>query len=173
MYYKIIDNFLREDIFEEVKNNFYSDKISWVFKNFIAYPGDNLEGICFTQSLYNEGEIRFAQYFSIVEPLIQKIQIKNLHRALLNLSPRQKTNIPSGIHNDHEFEHYVLIYYIDTNNGSTILYNGNKKIEVECIENRALIFDGSLPHQGIMQTDTLTRSNINLTFSSFNRNKIK
>lgn len=162
--YKVIDNFLRKDIFQELKHVVLSDRISWNFKNYLAYPGDNLGGVSFAKFLYDKNQITHPQYFQIVEPLIQRANINTLYRAILNLVPKQPNKIPSGIHTDHSFPHNVLLYYVNTNNGSTILDPKGKNIKIECVENRAVIFDGNIPHQGILQSDTPTRININLTF---------
>ena len=162
--YKVIDNFLRDDIFQELKYTLFGNRISWSFKNYLAYPGDNLGGVSFAQYFYDQNQITQPQYFSVVEPLIQRAQINNLYRALVNLVPKQPNNIPSGIHTDHSFPHKVLLYYVNTNNGYTILDPEGENIKIQCIKNRALIFDGQTPHQGVLQSDTPVRLNINLTF---------
>ena len=38
--YKVIDNFLRDDIFQELKYTLFGNRISWSFKNYLAYPGE-------------------------------------------------------------------------------------------------------------------------------------
>lgn len=78
-------------------------------------------------------------------------------RTKVNLTKPQKfseKDIVDAIHLDRKTPHISFIFYVNTNDGSTMLYNDNKNLlkQVECVENRILIFDGLTPHAGIPST---------------------
>ena len=53
-------------------------------------------------------------------------------------------------------------YYLNTNNGYTELKTGEK---VESVENRMLVFDSNIEHQGVTCTDEKRRVLINFNYS--------
>ena len=53
------------------------------------------------------------------------------------------------------------IFYINTNNGKTIFESGE---QVDSVENRMIIFPGSLMHTGTTHTDTNIRCLINFNW---------
>lgn len=55
--------------------------------------------------------------------------------------------------------HTTCLYYINTNNGKTIL---NDEIEVDSVANRLLVFDGLTPHCSTTCSDEKVRMNVNL-----------
>jgi len=64
-----------------------------------------------------------------------KIQIKKIHRHSLNLTycfPKYKHTDP---HVDHPFKHYVMMFYLNSVSGSTIIYNKKhtKKLPLVCL----------------------------------------
>ena len=64
-------------------------------------------------------------------------------------------------HVDYPFPHKGAIFYLNTNNGLTILED---KVEVESIENRLLLFDSSKQHKSTTCTDDKCRINVNFNF---------
>ena len=166
--YKVIDNFLRPDIFKGVKLSLLSGKNPWGLKSGLAEKGDD-DAISFGLNLYDNNQVLGHFYYSIVEPLVQRIEAKNIYRAIANLVPLPRKPITAGIHIDHNFPHNVLLYYVNTNNGYTILDPKGKNIKIKCIENRALIFNGLIPHTGVLQSDELLRLNVNITFETYGK----
>jgi len=59
-----------------------------------------------------------------------------------------------------EFPHRGAIFYLNTNNGLTVVNNQ----EVESIENRLLLFDPTVPHHSTTCTDDKCRVNVNFNF---------
>ena len=64
-------------------------------------------------------------------------------------------------HVDYDFPHRGAIFYLNTNNGLTILED---TIEIKSIENRLLIFDASRPHHSTTCSDDKCRVNVNFNF---------
>jgi hypothetical protein len=164
MLYKVIDNFLRNDLFFKIKNILLEETSSWKFKDHLSHPGDCEDVVSFALDLFSNNKVNCPQYFPIIEPLKHRLNIQHIYRAMANLVPLPRKPLTSGIHNDHPFPHNVLLYYINTNNGYTTLDPKGKNIKINYVENRAVIFDGSIPHSGTLQSDKMVRVNINITF---------
>ena len=60
-----------------------------------------------------------------------------------------------------DYKHCGLIFYLNTNNGFTILDDGTK---IESVENRALFFDPSKRHCSTTCTDSIFRSIIIINY---------
>ncbi len=58
----------------------------------------------------------------------------------------------------------TAIFYINTNNGKTLIKENNKIKEISSLENRVVIFDGRLKHAGTTCTDAKNRIVINLNY---------
>ena len=72
-------------------------------------------------------------------------------------------NEGKGFHQDiiNDDEMKTLLFYLEDSNGYTEFKDG--KI-VESKKNRAVVFNSSVLHQTVMQTDTIFRRNININF---------
>jgi hypothetical protein len=94
---------------------------------------------------------------SNVESILNKEFTYEL-RTKVNLNKPQifsEQHIEKAVHIDRETPHTSYIFYINTNNGYTLLYDDDKNVikKIDCIENRVLIFDGLIPHAGIPSTN--------------------
>ena len=67
----------------------------------------------------------------------------------------------SGFHVDNDGPHKVALYYINSNNGYTEFESGET---IQCVKNRLIIFDGSIEHRSVKQTNTKTRVAINTNY---------
>ena len=96
-------------------------------------------------------------------PLVSRISMSRLLRMKINCYPRQTKIIADrtfgGMHVDFERPHVVGIYCVNTNNGYTLFEDGT---ECPSIANTMYIFDGSMQHSCVHQTDTNIRVNINM-----------
>ena len=59
------------------------------------------------------------------------------------------------------FPHKGAIFYINTNNGFTVLEDGT---EIASVSNRLLLFNPSEPHHSTSCTDVKRRVNINFNY---------
>ena len=59
------------------------------------------------------------------------------------------------------WNHKTAIFYINSNNGFTVLENDTK---IESIENRLLLFNGSKKHHSTSCTNSGARININFNY---------
>ena len=106
--------------------------------------------------------------FSILTPIIQRIQPTALHRIKANLTLNGKIQSIDEkkiyhVDSDYCLEHPGVmttgIYYVNTNNGFTLFENGEK---VKSVANRLMIFDGLEKHCSVVQTDETARYIINI-----------
>ena len=159
--YKVIDKFLPKDVFLNLKKHLLSDSFSWFYNTTVAYKGveDKEKSIYFTHLFFNI--INNSEAFILVKDILEKIDLKSIIRVKANLYPKTNKLIVHDNHVDFKFKHKGLIYYINTNNGLTILKN---KIKIKSIENRALFFEPHIEHCSTTCTDEKIRVNINFNY---------
>ena len=163
--YTIIDNLLSSDELREVQYHFESSHFPWFFQSSVAESGqDNYPEFYFSHLLYNTDTREKSTFFDLCTPILEKARIKEVFRAKANLYPNLGKPIENLPHIDFPFEHFGAIFYINTNNGVTILTHEEDNVKIESIENRLLIFDASKAHQSTHCTDSKVRLNINFNF---------
>lgn len=162
MNYKIIENFLKEDELKYIENILYSNEFPWYYSKDIVIG--SLDNFMFFHLFVKENQITSPYFFKIILPIISKFkkEINVIYRARINCFTNQNKKIKLGQHNDHPFDHKVLLFYVNTNNGVT---NLNNKINIPSIKNNLIMIDGKIPHEIITQTDTDIRLSINITYN--------
>jgi hypothetical protein len=162
MQYKIIDNFLPKENFNIIKNLLFHSNLNWFYKpdvNTLNVDSPNMM-FYFVHVFYNK--VSNSEVFNIIDKnLLSFIDIKALIRVKANLYPNQHIKKENGFHIDYDFSHKGAIFYLNTNNGRTILNNDTK---IDSIENRILFFDPSIPHDSENCTDQKVRINININY---------
>lgn len=165
--YKIIDNFLEENEFRFLKENFlYNGTIPWYIRMGVSEIGNTSEGSFLTHMFYWQHQVT-SNNFKVLEPLLDKINPLALVRIKANFYPTTKTIVKHDFHIDYEVKGSAIpckacLFYLNTNNGKTIFKDGD---EIESIENRAVFFDSSIYHQSTTCTDDpIGRFNINFNY---------
>ena len=168
---EIIDNFLNEDDFEELRKFLMSPRSQWRFVDFIAHKDgrDNDKDGYFVHSFTDRDPKTFKERFLVspdyqklsrlMECIKKKINYSQILRVRSSLYPRREKQKPDPFHVDYNFNHKVCIFYVNTNNGFTLFENGEK---VKSVANRLMIFDGLEKHCSVVQTDTTARYIINI-----------
>ena len=165
---EIIDNFLDSSVFEELKNKMYSKQMFWSYSdiltkdNFIDILCNDLDNHIMTHLMYDQF-CPLSDCFYWMKPIFDstKMDIKALVRVKANLYLRTNEKIVHGYHTDFPFECKTAIFSINSNDGLTKFENGQ---EVESVENRMVIFDGSTKHTGTTCTNQRIRMNINFNY---------
>jgi hypothetical protein len=157
---EIIDNFLQVEDWQHIHNTMLGDSFPWFFHNDVASLNENLDHYYFTHVFYWQYNINSPK-FDILNPLMKKINPAALVRVKGNLYPNINKSIVNKKHIDMEFKHNGAIYYVNTNNGKTILEDGT---EIESVANRLVFFDSFQPHSSTHCTDEKVRVNININF---------
>lgn len=173
MTFQIIDNFLELKDFLNIKNTFFPQDLndpnnfSWnCQKGIVRDPelgptGYEEHDWMYVRSLYSsDNGLRFDKFYSITKPILNKLNVKQLFDIRANLLVSTPEHIYHEFHTDRKVSHKVALFYVTTCNGFTVLKNNT---EVECVENRMLIFDGSIEHHSVTSTDQ-PRCVININF---------
>jgi hypothetical protein len=174
--FKVIDNFLEPYVADRIKFILSSTEFPWYYHNHIAYKSNTFEqsklvgeedGLdryqfvhSFKSNVLGTSSIWFDQS---TLPIIDKLKVSfsQVIRAKVNLSLYTGKPYASAFHIDNAEPHKVALYYVNTNNGYTEFESGEK---VSCIKNRIVLFDGTIKHRAIKQTDTKTRIAININY---------
>lgn len=160
---KIIEDFLPHNKWQENHNLFMTEEARWTYKSVPSDPNS-----FFFQQVYDP-KMKLTSYMTAIEPILEKIDYKEIINARTNLLPRMDSNYSftkvdgAGLHNDHgfDFEYTTIIYYINTTNGGTYFQDGTV---IQSKANRLVIFNGHILHRQIYQTDEKIRvaTNINI-----------
>ena len=164
---KIIDNFLEKNDFLDFKKQMLSNEIPWYFKD-KQYADEqkskNDEGFyccCF----YNYGAPDFKGLDNYLFKIYKKLDVKSLIQVRANATHKIKNTKELNFHIDYNYENSLTaIYYLNTNNGGTVLKINNKQTLVNSVENRMVIFKSTTPHSIKPHTDVTRRIVINLNY---------
>lgn len=159
--YNIIDNVLPEEEFRKIKDFILNPSFSWNLTSVVTNEKENLPinaSYYFTHMFWSGFDTEpQAQVFA---PLLNIMECNAIIRIKGNLYPSTETIVHHMDHIDYEFPHRGAIFYLNTNNGLTVINNQ----EVESVENRLLLFDPTVPHHSTTCTDDRCRVNINFNF---------
>jgi len=167
MNYEIVDNFLSDEEFQNLKNFIiFSGNLEWYTRLGVSNKGNN-DGFFLTHIFYNKFK-PVSDKFEILFPLLRKIDPLSLIRIKSNFYP----TTPKIIHHDFHVDFLShsdtpisckgCLFYLNTNNGKTIFDDGT---EIESVENRALFFDPAIYHKSTTCTDDIVgRFNINFNY---------
>ena len=161
MQYKIIDDFLCQENFLEIRNTVVGNQFfPWFVCNNVS-GNDGDADIYFVHLFYKDFTVNSNEYRPLV-PLIDGIKPLSLIRIKANFYPKTETIHYHQYHIDRPEPHQGAIYYLNTNNGKTIL---DDETEIESIENRLLLFEPHIKHRSTTCTDNyFGRYNINFNF---------
>ena len=157
--YEIVDNFLPKEEFEKIQE-ICTYNLPFYYKKGVAEQKTN-DGYHFCHFFYQNDEIQSSMFGQIINPLLKKFQSFALLRAKANLYPSTPKIEQHNWHIDFPVPHKGFLFYINTNNGLTILKDGTK---IESIANRALFFNSSEKHRSTTCTDQDVRINININY---------
>ena len=158
--YKVIDDYLSTEDHLVLKEVLESNNFPWYFqKRSVNLKDKNKFDFHFGHNFYLNDNIT-SDYFKILNPIIEKLKVNSLIRIKSNLKIVTSKPFNSKPHKDQSFDCKVALYYLNTNNGYTII--NNKK--VNSIKNRIVLFDSSVEHYGVTCTDELMRIVINFNY---------
>tara|TARA_Y100000004_G_scaffold195105_1_gene261323 strand:- start:667 stop:1164 length:498 start_codon:yes stop_codon:yes gene_type:complete len=161
--YKIIDDALNENDFKNIEENILNSNFPWSLTPKITDDEEDLPihgSFYFTHTFWQgfDIEVNKSQIFI---PLLNLMDCNALIRIKANCYPSTPETIIHKSHTDYDFSHKGAIFYLNTNNGVTILED---KVEIKSIKNRLLLFDSSKPHRSTTCTDEKCRINVNFNY---------
>jgi hypothetical protein len=171
---QIIDNFLDQDYFNELKElMIVSRTFPWYYNNGVVRDNE-YDNYQFTHVFYANAE-PLSSFYKNIKPCAVKLNAISLIRIKANLIPQRDKIIEHGFHIDvaeagdnslpgnlkHVKNIKTAILYMNTNNGYTLFEDGTK---VNSIENRMVVFDCATKHTGTTCTDEKLRVVVNFNF---------
>jgi hypothetical protein len=155
---EIIDNFLDKKEFKHIQNIIMGGDCPWFYNDFISNPKDKGHFYYFTHTFFkNETP---SNLFYLWKNLLNKLDYKALLRVKGNLYPSYPKVRANNLHTDYPFKHKGCLFYLNSNNGATVIEN--KSILPK--ENRAVLFDPSIPHRSSLCSDQQVRITINFNY---------
>jgi hypothetical protein len=165
--YKIIDNFLDDESYKNLNYVIKSNSFNWFIEKEDTINNNknlNLNGF-FNHVFYNNYEPVSSYFKTLIVPILKKLNVCSIINIRANLSLRDVDTIECGVHTDnYSNSAYTAILFLTKCNSKTILELPGKKINVESIENRMLIFKSKIKHKVIYHTDVHKRFAINFNF---------
>lgn len=140
--YEIIDNFLNEDNFLNLKNTFFPEtenlqKLPWNYKKGIVRdPESGLTGYeehdwIYSHNFISSETIKKSEFLHLVSPFFRKLNASEILDTRANLLVPTKSYIHHKDHIDRKILHQVALFYVTTNNGFTVLKDTAK---IECVK---------------------------------------
>ena len=170
---QVIDNFLDQESFLEIRKEIFSDEFPWYFSNVKSYEENNWE----EDELYNCQYVHtfFAvrtrersKWYSLLIPILKRLKARDIIRIKVNSTPKTERVIKHNFHVDiddaKEFGYpssTTTVYYLNTNNGYTEFETGER---VNSVENRMVIFDSTMRHRSTTCTNHRRRVVLNFNY---------
>ena len=153
---QVIDNFLDKVCFNKIKTSMTGNYFPWFYCDYVSHK-DEKDKFYFTHNFYQNSKPQ-SPFFTMLDNLLNKLEIKSLIRVKGNLQVREKKMTYNNFHADLPYKHKGCILYINDNNGFTYY----KKVKPK--ENRIVLFDPSIEHKSSRCSDSKTRVNININY---------
>jgi len=173
---RVVDNFLKPEIFKYIQKEVLSDRFNWIWcDDVVGYgnedinPLDNhqFEHVVLTvqPSSPKDGQV-YEMYVNpsmeLIRPILDNIPIRSLFRVKFNLTPRTSDIVEHGFHVDSSYpDSITAVMYFNTCDGYTKFEDGTK---VESVENRIVFFNSQMKHTGSTCTDDQRRVVLNLNY---------
>lgn len=172
--FEVIDNFLSEEDHRRILDTMTSPYFPWYYNDQVAFKDPNWnpdtslgnffdEYYYFVHMFFYEHDVK-SNFVSALKPLIDKINPKALIRVKGNLYTTLYRDAEDANHTDFPYPHKGAVYYVNTNNGKTIIDDGKEIHKIDSIANRILLFDPTVPHRSTHPTDVKKRININFNY---------
>jgi hypothetical protein len=158
MKYKIIDNYLPYETFQNIKNILLENGIfPWYFENKLNYNHTKKDIDFYLSHNICEKNLQNSSYLNLFQIFIDNLKMKAILRIKCNLYPATQKIIQHPMHIDYDIEHKGALFYINTNNGYTEIEDN---VKIKSIENRLLLFNPNKLHRSTNCTDEKARCNV-------------
>jgi len=175
---KVIDNLLPRRCLEDLQSHFLSENCEWFYNDNLTHDDsyDSLGSFGFNMRIHWNGNFIGNYSSTLLRSLVFTSQgeverhldrEQRIVRVRADMTLYNSNNHRHELHTDFSHEHTTAIFYMNTSDGNTLLFDrdGDKLLqEVEPIENRLVIFDGLLQHTGHSPSKHKSRVLINMNF---------
>ena len=160
---KIIKNLLSSNDLQMVKNTLMLEDFPWFYRP--RETTSEEDGEYFTHNFIRVPQPGRSNWYYLVEPILSHLNISSLIFIRANLCTNKNAPVRSRLHTDtNDPTATTAIFYVNTNNGMTILQTPEGNIKSCAEENKLIIFNSQTFHQSVRQTDTKQRIVINFCF---------
>ena len=156
---EIIDNYLEADEHIILKTIMETDTFPWFYNAEKVIGDTTLFHYQFVHIFYANNNEN-SNFFNQLNPVINKLKPKSLIRIKANLNPVSHELIEYNTHQDQTFECKAAIYYLNDNDGYTMI--GKEKVESK--KNRIVLFKPNEDHYGTNSTNCKNRMVINFNY---------
>ena len=140
----IYKNFLKKEHSNKIYYQLQKPYFPWFYSKH-----QNNKDTSYMFHLFYDGAKVNSDYFYLVEPILEKLKIKNLLNVRANLCLKRPSKCEWHVDKlTKNLKHKTSIYYVNTNNGYTLFKN--KK--VKCEKNKIVIFNADQKHKAKIQT---------------------
>jgi hypothetical protein len=154
---KVVNNFMHKNDFNHLRqevlkaNFFYNSSVSEDYSK---------DGYYFAHMIYQNNE-KTSTLFNLIEPILDKIDAKQIHRAKINLFPGGEKLKEYGQHQDTMFKCKVFLLSLNTCDGFTRI---GKDKKVPSVANTGIFFPSTVYHNSTNCTNANIRLNININY---------
>jgi hypothetical protein len=137
--HRISLDYIEQEFYRNLQFVFLGDDFPWFLKK-ESDLGDPQTSYYFTHIFY-QNNIAHSNYFNFIQTnLLNFIKINSLISVRAFMFPSNKEVRSIEIENEFDFKHNQAIYFVNTNNGNTVLSDGTK---VTPRENSILFMESS------------------------------
>ena len=146
---RVIDNLLTQDNFNGLKKELiYNKKVPWYWSDRKVTQGDGTDTL--VHMVYRDMKPK-SEFFHLIHTYFSALlNVTSWYRIKMNCTWRETKPKIFGYHTDigdvANKNIKTAIFYCTTTDGPTVFQDTQE--EVECIENRLLIFDSTRLHSG-------------------------
>lgn len=157
---QIIDDFLPPSLFNDIQSLLMGPDMNWKYMDGGTQSVGTDDEFYFVHKVISSTET--SPIFNQIKPILYfiddriKFYIDSLIRINCTMCTNQGKAVRQAMHTDFAVPHHTGIFYVNTNNGPTIV----EDMKVDSVANRFLLFDGLTNHAASLQDDTKTRVNI-------------
>ena len=176
--FEIIDNLLTESYLRDLQNYFLSQECEWNYNSTLTNDDSFSKhgSVGFVIKLHWNQMFLESYSAMMCRALILSARdkvteiTKTQHlvvRARADMTLYNPEKYVHEIHVDYPYEHTTAIFYLNSSDGNTLLYDREGKellAEVEPVENRLLVFDGLMKHTGHSPAEHKSRVLLNMNF---------
>lgn len=166
----IYDKFLDDFEYLSIHDILMGRNFPWYYQNTVVNPSDDekndLDTYQFVHLFFSvhDGGV-CSNHYDLLKPLLSKLGAKTILKIKCNLLTKNENPKYFEYHRDFIYPSAkTAIYYINTNNGSTIFKDGT---EIQSIQNRMVVFDNSMLHTGKSCSDESVRVLINFNYFDY------
>lgn len=159
----VVDDIINLKKQEEIKNNLLGNDFNWHYINDISHNDGVQKRPAFSHYFVLDEEVNSDFNYLTNDIIVNSCKTVDIDcnkviesRTFLQLPLHDnitKGDLVDTPHIDRETEHTVILYYVQTADGDTIIYDNDKEHKITPKQGRVVIFNGSLKHTATQPID--------------------